>query len=191
MLWKWALTTSLGFPYFPSNILFALLYPAEVKGNPSIMLLTFGSRSSFKYDNFITEANLELSVSTLNRFQNLVQSKWVPLNLVISNCGNFTLTSLSLLVGDAPNNFTDLLLVSLLLLLALLQFFSSVWYFLSQLHRVYFSQFLCVLLLQLLERILPWPVQNYFKFALHFISPRFHFFSWFFVLQHLLLNISL
>ena len=50
-------------------------------------------------------------------------------------------------------------LVSLLLLLALPRFFSSVWLLLSQFHRIYFSRLLRVLLLQLLDLILLWPAQ--------------------------------
>lgn len=66
--------TSLGFPYFPVKMRFALLYPSAIKGIPSINSLAFDLTNSFKHKHFATGGNLDLSVFTSDWLQKRPQS---------------------------------------------------------------------------------------------------------------------
>ena len=48
MHWIWAAATPLGFPNLANKIDFALAYPSDVKGRPSIRALTLGKSNSFR-----------------------------------------------------------------------------------------------------------------------------------------------
>ena len=80
---------SLSFPYFSKSISLACAYPSSVKGNPSMLVRIFGSKSSFRYANLVTLLTFWFSITARNWFQNLRQSLNEPLNFVIDNFGNF------------------------------------------------------------------------------------------------------
>ena len=53
MHWIWATATSLGFPNLAIKIDFALAYPSDVKGRPSIRALTLGTKKSFREEKLL------------------------------------------------------------------------------------------------------------------------------------------
>ena len=67
-----------------------------MEGNPSMITLTLEEINSFKLNFLETVDNSNLSFSLSNRFQNLNQSMWVLLNLVITNFGSLTFKTLQL-----------------------------------------------------------------------------------------------
>ena len=77
----YAFTISDSLPYFSAKMLFARLYPSDVKGNVSIVRFTLKSSSSRRYENFVIGATLVLSMVSLNFPQNRGQSMKVPSNL--------------------------------------------------------------------------------------------------------------
>ena len=68
-----------------------------MNGRASIVDLTFGSTSSFRYENFMIGDTSDESISALNWFQNRSQSVCVPLNFIITSFGNLALIDLSFL----------------------------------------------------------------------------------------------
>ena len=59
------------------------------ESSPSISARTFGSTSSFRYANLVTEESFVLSISAWNLFQNGSHASYVPLNFVICSFGSF------------------------------------------------------------------------------------------------------
>ena len=57
-----AFETSLVSPNFVRRIFLARLHPLVVNGNLFIEALTFGTTSSFRYENFVTTDNFDLSI---------------------------------------------------------------------------------------------------------------------------------
>ena len=86
MFCTYALTISLGFPYSPFKMFFALSYPSTVRGNhqypplPSVKQL---------FENFVTGKRLALSSSAKKLSQNDNQFAHFPLNCVIDNFVSF------------------------------------------------------------------------------------------------------
>ena len=67
---------------FAVSKLSAQLQLSKVNDKPSIKVLTFRSKYSFKLENFAT--GVDLSISSPNFLQNYIQSECVSLNIVIS-----------------------------------------------------------------------------------------------------------
>ena len=77
------------FPIFAKEDILCLLVALCCESSPSISARTFGSTSSFRYANLVTEESFVLSISAWNLFQNGSHASYVPLNFVICSFGGF------------------------------------------------------------------------------------------------------
>ena len=89
MYWVWAFPYY-GFSYLVRRMFLAHVYPSLSKGKPSMIALTLGTSSSFKYENLATWPMSDLSISTSNCPQDLCQSRCIPWNFIITSLGSLT-----------------------------------------------------------------------------------------------------
>ena len=91
--WICALDTSPSFPNLPFKIVFALSHLSVLNGRPSIKVLIFEITNFFKYEYFLTVVISAQSIIFVSNLpQNLNQSKFSHLNLIIFNFGSFIST---------------------------------------------------------------------------------------------------
>ena len=89
MHWIWATATSLGFPNLAIKIDFALAYPSDVKGRPSIRALTLGTKKSFREEKLLI-ALISIFQFVSNWSENRNQARCVPSNFVVASLRSLT-----------------------------------------------------------------------------------------------------
>ena len=89
IFFTYTFTISLCFPNRSFRIDTALLYPSTEWDKASTVFRTLASSNSLRYVNLVTGGTLVLSIVSEYWPQNLGQSAYVPLNLVITSFGSF------------------------------------------------------------------------------------------------------